>query len=117
MSDFGSFVKSGSAKFGDQLDLRELQSGDELRVVTQHTEYVFAVLDHLGAELTTSRSDRPFGYVKIMGCTFGASASIRPDHLFCGGNLEFTYKVEGQPVTHRTTAIKAIYLRRTRPGT
>ena len=115
MSDFGSFAKSGSAKFGDQLDLRELQSGDELRVVTQHTEYVFAVLDHLSAELTTSRSDRPFGYVKIMGCTFGASASIRPNHLFCGGNLEFAFKVEGQPVRHRTTEIKAIYLRRTRP--
>jgi hypothetical protein len=117
MSDFGSFVKSSSAKFGDQFDLKELQLGDELRVVTQHTEYVFAVLDQLGANLTSSRSDRPFGYVKIMGCTFGASTSIRPDHLFCGGNLEFTYKVEGQPVTHRTTAIKAIYLRRTRPAT
>ena len=114
MADFSFFVESSSARSGDQFDLRELQLGDELRVVTQHTEYVFAMLDDRSADLTSSRSDRPHARVKIAGCTFGASASIKPDHLFCGGNLEFNYELEGHPMTHRTTAIKAIYLRRTR---
>jgi hypothetical protein len=114
MADFGSFVESSSARFGDQFDLRELRSGDELRVVTLHTEYIFAMLNDRSADLTTSRPDRPQARVKIAGCTFGASASIKPDHLFCGGNLEFNYELEGQRMTHRTTAIKAIYLRRTR---
>jgi hypothetical protein len=112
MADFGSFVKAGSDELGDQFDLRELQSGDEFRVVTQNTEYVFTMLDDRSAELTCSRFDRPNTRVKIMGCTFGQSSSIKPDHLFCGGNLEFTYELDGQAMTHTTTAIKSIHLRR-----
>jgi hypothetical protein len=113
MSDFVTFVKVSSEKLGDQFDLRELQSGDKLRVVTEHTKYDFAMLEGRNADLTCSRPDRPHAQVKIMGCTFGQSSSIKPNHLFCGGNLEFTYQLEGLPMTHRTTAIKAIYLCKT----
>jgi hypothetical protein len=67
------------------------------------------------ADLTSSRFDRPHARVKIAGCTFGNSSSIKPDHLFCGGNLEFTYELDGQPMVHKTTAIKAIYWRRSTP--
>jgi len=49
-----------------------------------------------------------------MGCTFGRSSSIKPDHLFCGGNLELSYRLKGTAMTHRTTAIKEIHLRRKR---
>jgi hypothetical protein len=47
-----------------------------------------------------------------MGCTFGLSSSIKPDHLFCGGNLELSYQLDGAPMTHTTTTIKEIHLRR-----
>jgi hypothetical protein len=51
-----------------------------------------------------------------MGCTFGRSSSIKPDHLFCGGNLELGYRLKGAAMTHRTTAIKEIHLRRRKTG-
>lgn len=110
MSDLSSLAKPG--ELGDEFDLRQLQTGDELRVVTQHTEYVFTMLSDRSADLTTSRPDRPRTRAKIMGCAFGQSSSIKPDHLFCGGNLEFTYELNGQAMTHTTTGIKAISLRR-----
>src|SRR3954464_5666970 len=109
MTDFLSLAQGGSQKFGDHFDLAELRPGDELRVVTGHTEYRFAMLDRRDADLTCSRPDRPHTRARIMGCTFGHSSSIKPDHLFCGGNLEFSYQLDGKSMTHRTTAIKAIY--------
>jgi hypothetical protein len=83
-----------------------------LKVVTQHTDYLFGIVDGRDADLECSRADRPSGRVKIMGCTFGKSSSIKPDYLFCGGNLEFTYELDGVAMVHKTTAIKAIYWRR-----
>jgi hypothetical protein len=98
MSDIIAYLKATKEKVGDQFELEQLKAGDELRVATQHTDYVFAMLH---------------ARVKLMGCTFGQSSSIKPDYLFCGGNLEFTYELDGVPMTHKTTAIRAIYLRRT----
>jgi hypothetical protein len=100
-------VEDGGAEF----DLGQLQAGDLLRVVTGHTTYDFVIKEGRDAELETDRPDRPAGPVRIMGCTFGMSSSIKPDHLFCGGNLEFTF--EGGAMTHLTTAIREIdWLRR-----
>lgn len=112
MTDFIAYLKSSVERLGDHFDLQQLAARDELKVVTGHTEYVFNIVDGRTADLTSSRFDRPRARVKILGCTFGESSSIKPDHLFCGGNLEFTYKRNGVLVTHKTTAIKAIYWRR-----
>lgn len=112
MTDFIAYLKSSVEKLGDHFDLQQLAARDELKVVTNHTEYVFKIVDSRTADLTSSRFDRPRARVKIMGCTFGESSSIKPDHLFCGGNLEFIYELDGVSMTHKTTAIKAIYWRR-----
>ena len=116
MTDLIAYLKASADKVGDQLDLSEVRPGDGLKIVTQHTDYVFTMLNEREADLACSRFDRPHARVKIMGCTFGDSSSIKPDHLFCGGNLEFTYELDGQPMVHKTTAIKAIYWRRNTPS-
>ncbi len=112
MTDFIAYLKSSVEKLGDHFDLQQLAARDELKVVTSHTEYVFKIVDGRTADLTSSRFDRPRARVKIMGCTFGESSSIKPDQLFCGGNLEFIYELDGVSMTYKTTAIKAIYWRR-----
>ena len=111
MTDLIGYLKSAADKLGDELDLAQLAAGDELRVVTNHTEYLFTIMENRFASLSSVRCDRPAGRVRLMGCTLGNSSSIKPDHLFCGGNLEFTYELDGRSMTHKTTAIKAIYLR------
>ena len=104
--DWLSYVKENGNANGVEFDLRQLRAGDVLRVVTDHTTYVFRMLSAQGAILQTGRDDRPSGKVRIMGCTFGQSSSIKPDHLFCGGNLKFVCD-EGR-MTHSTTRIRAI---------
>jgi len=91
---------------GDEFGLAQLRAGDVLRIETGHTVYVLRMVEGREAELATGRADRPSGRVRIQGCTFGDSSSIKPDSLFCGGNLEFTFD-EGRMV-HRTTSIRAI---------
>jgi hypothetical protein len=112
MTDLVRYLKSVAGKIGDEFELGQLQAGDELTVKTKHTDYRFKMVGKRDADLTCSRFDRPHARIKIMGCTFGNSSSIKPDHLFCGGNLEFAYDLDGQPMVHKTTAIKAIYWRR-----
>jgi len=107
-----SFLKATEEQIGDEFDLTQLAAGDELIVTTRHTEYSFKIISDRVATLNCSRPDRPHAQVQIMGCTFGRSSSIKPDHLFCGGNLEFTYETDGRRMVHKTTAIKAIYWRR-----
>ena len=90
-----------------ELDLRGIaRTGDLLRVGTRNTIYTLRLLDDRSADLQTDRPDRPAGRVKIMGCTFGLSTTISPDHLFCGGSLEFTFQADGHRMTHTTSAIK-----------
>ena len=108
MEDWLLYLKSVEGKYGDEFDLSQLSPGDVLKVVTQHTDYLFTAIEGRDAELLCSRPGRPNGRVRIMGCTFGRSSSIKPDQLFCGGNLELTYHVEGVPMTHTTTAIREI---------
>jgi hypothetical protein len=107
MNEWFSILKQHVESGDDEFDLRQLEPGDLLRVLTAHTRYDLISISGLDAELTTDRPARPSGKVKIMGCAFGRSSSIKPDHLFCGGSLEFTFD-EGR-MTHRTTAIKAIH--------
>jgi len=107
MSEWSSILTQHMESGDDELDLRQVEPGDLLRVVTGHTDYNLVFISGSDAELTTNRPDRPSGKVKIMGCTFGKSSSIKPDHLFCGGSLEFTFD-EGR-MTHLTTPIRAIH--------
>jgi hypothetical protein len=116
MVDWIRFVKSKKGKVGDELDLSQLEPGDLLRVVTKNSEYVLKIVKDRDADLSCAHPGRPNGRVRIMGCTFGRSSSIKPDHLFCGGNLELTYRHKGAAMTHRTTAIKEIHLRRRKTG-
>ena len=108
MEDWLLYLKSAEGKYGDEFDLSQLSPGDVLKVVTQHTDYFFTAITGRDGDLVCSRPGRPSGRVRIMGCTFGRSSSIKPDHLFCGGSLEFTYQLEGVAMTHTTTAIREI---------
>lgn len=108
MTDWLDHLKNHAQSAGEELDLEALQPGDLLQVITLHTTYAFKILQGRDAELATDRPDRPSGPVRIQGCTFGASTTIKPGHLFCGGNLEFQYQ-NGERI-QTTTAIKEIRL-------
>ncbi len=95
----------------DELELTELRPGDLVRVATLHTHYDLLIVEGRDAELRTNRPDRPSGRVRLMGCTFGQSSTIKPDHLFCGGNLEFSFD-EGKMI-HTTTTIRELHWVRT----
>jgi hypothetical protein len=112
MDDWVKYLKSNEGKLGDELELSQLEPGDLLRIVTLHSEYFLTMVKGREATLVCPQPGRPAGTVSIMGCTFGLSSSIKPDHLFCGGNLELSYQVEGVSMTHTTTAIKEIHLQR-----
>ena len=96
---------------GDEFDLAQLQPGDRLRIVTKNTTYIFLIERGREGLLEFGRADRPTGRVLLQGCAVGDSASIKPDHLFCGGSLEFTFD-DGR-MTHRTSPIREISLLRT----
>jgi len=112
MEDWVQYLKSNEGKLGDELELSQLQPGDLLRIVTLNSEYFLTIVKGREAILVCPQPGRPAGTVSIMGCTFGLSSSIKPDHLFCGGNLELSYQLEGVSMTHTTTAIKEIDLQR-----
>lgn len=114
MDDWVKYLRLNEGKLGDELELSQLQSGDLLRIVTLHSEYFLTIVKDREATLVCPQPGRPEGTVLIMGCTFGLSSSIKPDHLFCGGNLELSYQLEGVSMTHTTTAIKEIHLQRRR---
>jgi len=114
VKDWLRYIKSKNNKLGDELDLAELRPGDLLKIATGHADYFLTVVKDRDAVLRCSKPGRPEGPVRIMGCTFGRSSSIKPDHLFCGGNLELSYQLEGASMTHRTTTIKEIQLQRVR---
>jgi hypothetical protein len=112
VDDWLRYIKSSVGKLGDELDLTQLKPGDVLKVVTRNSEYLLTLRQGRDADLVCQQSGRPSGRVRILGCAFGRSSSIKPDHLFCGGNLELSCRADGVPMTHRTTAIKEIHLRR-----
>ena len=114
MDDWVQYLRSKEGKLGDELELAQLRPGDHLRIVTLNSEYFLTIVKGREATLVCPKPDRPAGPVSIMGCTLGLSSSIKPDHLFCGGNLELSYQLEGASMTHTTTAIKEIHLQRQR---
>jgi hypothetical protein len=106
--DWTAFLSSFSGLKRDELSLAAVAPGDQVLVKTRNTQYLFT---WKGAELADVRSSSPrapSGPVRIMGCSFGLSSSIRPDALFCGGNLEFTHANGERRWT--TSEIKEIHL-------
>lgn len=106
--DWETYLHQHQAEGLPEIELSSLKSGDCLLVVTEHTAYTLVMRENGEADMTTNRTDRPSGRVLIHGCTFGASSSIKPDHLFCGGNLEFAHGEKGEVTT--TTTIRALQL-------
>jgi hypothetical protein len=108
ISDWEQFASRYGESDAEEFSLSELNPGDVLRVVTEHTNYLFTVLDDREARLQCSRSDRPSGSVRISGCGFGFSHAFKPGHLFCGGRMEFTFLQNEKLTRYRTTSIRAI---------
>lgn len=106
--DWESFLAKHCHAGLEELDLASMKTGDRLIVLTERTAYSFTMCADRAAELRTNRTDRPAGRVVIHGCTFGRSSTIKPDRLFCGGNLEFAHGEPRQIFT--TTAIRALQL-------
>ncbi len=106
--DWEAFIRRHQAAGIVEIDLTTLRPGDTLVVVTTHTAYTLRMLENFEALLTTNRPDRPCGRVRINGCTFGTSSTIKLEHLFCGGNLEFVHG-DGHQIS-TTTEIKALQL-------
>lgn len=115
--DYLKVLDAVNAAAGDGFDLTQIQAGDRIRVVTNKTIYTFRIVDPImrDAVVESNRPERSYGPCRIMGCTIGLSSSIKPNHLFCGGNLEFTH-TSGER-THTTTAIRAIEWLRIKPPT
>ncbi len=103
-----AFLGAAEKWIGSELELSQLQSGDRLLVRTRNTNYLLAMTGPHAALLTSDRTDRPSGPVRIRGCVFSQSGSIKPDYLFCGGGLEIM--AEDGRLTHTTSAIEAIQL-------
>ena len=89
--DWSTFVHSLTEPTCNELDLRRMAEGDSVVVKTRNTLYLLEWKTADSVELRTNSASAPSGPVRIMGCTFGLSSSIRPDFLTCGSNLEVTY--------------------------
>ncbi len=112
--DWEAFLRQHRALGLPEVDLADLRPGDRLVVETLHTRYGFEWKDDGTVVLVTNRGDRPSGVVRIHGCTFGRSTTIKPDSLFCGGNLE--YLSDHGKMRHTTTAIRSLVLLRRSGG-
>ena len=108
--DWEMFLREHSALGLPEVQLDGMKPGDRLMVETLHTRYGFTWGDKGAVLLATNRVDRPSGMVRIQGCTFGQSSTIKPGVLFCGGNLEYLSR-EGR-MRHSTTAIRSLVLLR-----
>jgi len=109
ISDWEEFAHRYGQSNAEEFSLNRLSPGDLLRVVTEHTNYLFTVIHDSEARLQCSRSDRPSGCVTIAGCGFGFSHAFKPGHLFCGGRMEFTFLRDDKRLRFRTTTIVAIF--------
>jgi hypothetical protein len=106
--DWKSFVESLSDSFEEELSLASIVPGDRVLIKTRNTLYLFLWKGRDEADVRSNDAKAPSGAVRIMGCSFGLSSSIRPDALFCGGNLEFTHS-QGEK-TWTTSPIVEIHL-------
>lgn len=109
--DWLEFLSGQTGKGMPEIDLRHLAEGDVLMVHTVNSRYAFLWHKDGSAEVASNRGKkRPSGQVRVNGCTFGKSSSIKPGVLFCGGNLEYVSR--GGSMTHTTTTIRSLELLR-----
>jgi hypothetical protein len=113
IADWEEFIRRHQASGVVELDLAALKPGDKLLVVTRRTVYTFEILPQKEALLTSNRPDRPSGRVRINGGSFGASSSIKPDFVFCGGNVEFVHLDTG--VVYTSTQVRALQVTHAAP--
>lgn len=106
--DWKMFLESLPATSEKELPLIAIVPGDRVVIRTRNTAYLFKWKAVDEADLTANDPKAPSGPVRIMGCSFGLSSSIRPDAFFCGGNLEFTH-ANGDK-TWTTSPIEEIHL-------
>jgi hypothetical protein len=107
ITDWEEFIRRHEASGVVELDLTVLKPGDKLLVVTRRTVYTFTFLPGgREAMMTSNRPDRPSGRVRINGGSFGGSSSIKVDHVFCGGNVEFIHLDSG--VVYTSTQVRAL---------
>src|SRR5271166_6274085 len=78
ISDWEQFAATYGESDAEEFSLQRLNPGDTLRIVTQHTNYVFTVISGREVQLKSSRADRPSGAVKIWGCGFGFCHAFKP---------------------------------------
>jgi hypothetical protein len=105
--EWQSFLESLPSSFEKELSLASIVSGDRVVIKTRNTLYMFVWKSLDEADLRTNDPDAPAGPVRIMGCTFGMSSSVRPDAFVCGANLEFTHA--GGEKTWTTSPIREIH--------
>lgn len=108
--DWQRFLKDKNAQGLPEVELATLNPGDRLVVETRNTRYELLWLDCDVVNLTTNRADRRSGKVRVQGCAFGRSSTIKPGVLFCGGNLEYVSH-DGQ-TRNRTTTIRGLAILR-----
>jgi len=92
ISDWEQFASRYGESDTEEFSLSRLNPGDVLRVVTEHTNYLFTVASNREVRLQCSRADRPSGNVRISG----------------GGRMEFTFLRNQKLTRYRTTSIQAI---------
>jgi hypothetical protein len=106
--DWDMFIESQAALMRNELKLSIVKPDDRILVKTRNTHYLFVWKNPDLAYLRSNSAKAPSGAVRIMGCAFGLSSCIRPDALFCGGTLEFTYASGAK--TWTTSTIEEIHL-------
>ena len=104
--DWKEFLREDMAARREELSLTELKPGDRVLLHTRNSKYAFTWETPDRAMMRASSEKAPSGLVRIMGCSFGLSSSIRPDAIFCGGNLEYAHGER----TWTTSEIGEIYL-------
>jgi hypothetical protein len=108
IQDWKALVEALPKSLCEELALTAIAPGDRVIIKTRNTLYLFTWKHTDLAELRADNPKTPAGPVRIMGCSFGLSSSIRPDALFCGGNLEFTHS-QGEK-TWTTSPIEEIHV-------
>ncbi|HEY4302751.1 MAG TPA: hypothetical protein VGM73_17915 [Candidatus Didemnitutus sp.] len=108
--DWQRFLKQRNAQSVPEVQLATMNAGDRLVVETRNTRYELLWLEGDEVMMTTNRADRHGGSIRVQGCAFGRSSTIKPGVLFCGGNLEYVSR-DGQ-TRNRTTTIHGLALMR-----
>ncbi|HVU16326.1 MAG TPA: hypothetical protein VHD32_05355 [Candidatus Didemnitutus sp.] len=108
--DWQRFLKEKNALGVPEVELATLNAGDRLVVETRNTRYELLWMEGDEVNLSTNRPDRRGGRVRVQGCAYGRSSTIKPGVLFCGGNLEYVSH-DGQ-TRNRTTTIRGLAILR-----